>query len=237
MAHLLQTRLLRLTAMLLLAGCNQTPSASTSSAPASNSSAATPTVSSPSGSNPTPQATPDPDAKLISAEGIGVARLGMTLGELKQKLGTEAQLTPQSPFMVDFDAIAVRQDGQVQYYILYLAGQPFGDRDSIQGLMTSNPNYKTEKEVGSGTLLTQAEAAYGKATLSYNTQNESREYARFERQPAPNLSFGTGNASQQPAGIYPTSTGEYHETRQFRPDAAINSVLVVCLSQGCATTP
>jgi len=158
----------------------------------------------------------------------------MTLGELKQKLGAEAQLTAQSPFMVDFDAIAIRQNGQVQYHILYLAGQTFGDRDLIQGLMTSNSGYKTAKDVGPGTLLTQAEAAYGKATLSYNTQNESREHVRFEQQPAPNLSFRTGTAGQQSAGIYPTSAGEYHETQQFKKDAAIDSVLVVCLSQECA---
>lgn len=222
-----------LLAVLLLTGCTATPPSPTAS-PQNP----TPAASLPAGASSTPAASPNapatPHPTLISATGIGDAQLGMTLGELKQKLGTAAEFVVQSPFMVDFDAIAVRQSGQVQYYILHLAGKPLGDRDTVQGLLTRNPAYKTAEGVGAGTSLTQAEAAYGKATLSYNTQNESREYARFERQPAPNISFATGNASQQAAGIYPNATSEYRETREFKPNAAIESVLVVCLTSGCA---
>ncbi|MBD3884785.1 hypothetical protein IFO70_23910 [Phormidium tenue FACHB-886] len=158
----------------------------------------------------------------------------MTLAELKQTLGADATFTVKSPFIVDFDAIAVQQDGEVQYYILYLAGQNFTDQDVIQGLFTDNPKFRTAENVGVGTSLQTAEQAYGKATLSYNTQNESREYARFERQPASNLSFATGNGNTQPAGIYPSPTSEYNETQTFKPDATIKSVLLVCLTDDCA---
>lgn len=158
----------------------------------------------------------------------------MSLGELKQALGPEVEYEVQSPFMVDFDAIAVTQNGKTQFYILYLAGQSFTDTDVVQGLMTDNPEYKTNQGVGTGTTIRQAEAAYGQATLSYHTSNESREYARFARQPAPNISFATGNGNTETAGIYPSSTGEFNETQQYRESATIQSVLVVCLAEKCA---
>lgn len=158
----------------------------------------------------------------------------MSLGELKQALGPEVEYKVQSPFMVDFDAIAVTQNGKTQFYILYLAGQSFADTEVIQGLMTDNPEYKTEQGVGTGTTIRQAEAAYGQATLAYHTSNESREYARFARQPAPNISFATGNGNTETAGIYPSSTGEFNETQQYRESATIQSILVVCLAEQCA---
>jgi hypothetical protein len=225
--------------MVLLTNCNGSPESSVAQSPAS-----TPTLSpSPKPTvapttEPSPTASPSkPDASknaLISTQGIGAARLGMTLGELKQILGPEADFTVKSPFIVDFDAIAVRQAGEVQYYILYLAGQSFTNNDVIQGLFTDNSKFHTPEGVGPGTSLKRAEQAYGKATLSYNTQNESREYARFDRQPAANLSFSTGNGNAAPAGIYPSPTKEYNETKEFRDDATVQSVLVVCLTEGCA---
>ncbi|PSB04775.1 hypothetical protein C7B76_31980 [filamentous cyanobacterium CCP2] len=158
----------------------------------------------------------------------------MTLGELKDVLGAEAEFTVESPFMVDFDAIAVRQNGEVAYYVLYLAGETLTDADVIQGLLTDNPEFQTAEGVGAGTPIAEAEQVYGSANLSYNTLNESREYARFQRQPANNISFATGNGNQNPAGIYADATGEYNETGDFREDATIQSVLVICLSEVCA---
>jgi hypothetical protein len=219
--------------LLLLSSCGTTEAPETvSQRPTAESPPATSVPD--DASRPTVSPPVETHTLLISAEGIGDARLGMTIGELKQKLGTAAQFTVQSPFMVDFDAIAVQQSNQVQYYILYSANQPLTDSDVIQGLLTKNPNYKTAGGVGAETTLTQAELAYGQVTLSYNTENESREYARFERQPASNISFATGSGAAQSAGIYPPSTGNYNETNEFRQDAAIASILVVCLAEECA---
>jgi hypothetical protein len=158
----------------------------------------------------------------------------MSLGELKELLGSEAEFTVESPFITDFDAIAVRKDGDVAYYILYLAGETLTDADVIQGLLTDNPTFQTAEGVGVGTPIAEAEEVYGSANLSYNTLNESREYARFQEQPANNISFATGNGSQNPAGIYVEPIGEYNETENFREDATIQSVLVICLSEVCA---
>lgn len=182
-----------------------------------------------------PSASPtSADSLLISDKAMGAAQLGMSFGDLKKALGTGVEFVVQSPFIVDFDAIAVQRSGEVQYYILYLAKQPFTDTDTIQGLLTKNPKFLTAAGIGAGSTLAKAEQAYGKATLSYNTQNESREYARFERQPANNISFATGNGSSKAAGIYPSPTGEYNETQKFKEDAKIESVLVVCLTEACA---
>jgi hypothetical protein len=186
-----------------------------------------------------PSVSPSPsvvaaDNRLITDKAIGAAQLGMTYGDLKKTLGAGFEFGVQSPFIVDFDAIAVKLGGEVQYYILYLAKQTLTDADTIQGLLTKNPKFLTAAGVGAGSAIEKAQKAYGKVTLSYNTQNESREYARFERQPANNISFATGNGSSKAAGIYPSPTGEYNETQKFKDDAKIESVLVVCLTEACA---
>jgi len=170
----------------------------------------------------------------ISTTGLGVAQLGMTLGTLKQQMGEGVEFEAQPNFMVDFDAIAVRRSGELLFYILHLTNQPFTDADSIQGLTTDNPLYKTEDGVGPGVSLQEAETRYGEATLSYNTDNEGREYVRFAEQSAPNLSFATGNSNAETAGIYASPTGGYNETQDYKEGATIQSVLVVCLSETCA---
>lgn len=218
---------------LALSACNResSPPSPAASAPAT-SSAASPSDPSPS-PPPSPAVSPEPERNLISAEGIGAARLGITFGELKRRLSADAELAVKSPFIVDFDAVAVRQAGEVQYYILYLSGQTLSDTDVIQGILTDNPRFRTAENVGPQTPLTEAEQIYGQATLSYNRQNESREYARFAQQP-PALSFSTGNGNSSTAGIYSTPQADYNETQEFRQDAAIQSVLVVCLTEDCA---
>jgi len=182
--------------------------------------------------SPSTIASPKVNSHLISSEGIGAARLGMTFGDLKRSLGSDTELAVKSPFIVDFDAVAIRQAGEVQYYILYLSGQTLSDTDVIQGILTDNATFHTAENIGPKTLLTEAERVYGQVTLSYNTQNESREYARFAKQP-PALSFNTGNGNRTTAGIYSTPQSDYNETQQFRDDAIIQSVLVVCLTEDC----
>ena len=219
--------------LIVLAGCGNSSPSSGTSTPANNDMSESGAPEAISGATTT-TSDADPQSSLISASGIGPAQLGMTLGELKQIMGTETEFTVQSPFIVDFDAIAISQSGEVQYYILYLAGQSFTDTDVIQGLLTSNSKFQTAAGVGPGTPIQQAEQAYGKATLSYNTENESREYVRFEDQPAPNISFSTGSTTQETAGVYSSPTGGYNETQEFKENTAITSVLVVCLDENCA---
>lgn len=240
----------------LLGGCNETEPPTASSDPV------TPTPV-PEAIEPvpedttvaTPPDTPTPDDsnqndppsgnvgltnKTVSEQGLGVAQLGMALEDLKTAL-PDLDFIPQSPFIVDFDAIAVRQGEETLFYILHLAGNPLTDEDPIQGLVTDHPMFRTAEDVGVGTPINAAEVPYGKAVLSYNTGNESREYVRFENHPAPNISFGTqkkvvseDDPSSGLAGIYATPTPQYNETDEYQPDAAIEAILIVCLSATCS---
>lgn len=227
--------LLLLTLGCCLASCNgtdppaaQSPSPSPAGSPERVAASPTPTPS------PSPQSSPAAENLLISPQGIGAAQLGMTLAELRQRLGPDYSFTIKSPFIVDFDAIAVQKGGEVQYYILYLAGQSFGENEPIQGLLTENAKFRTAEQIGPGSTIAAAERAYGKATLAYNVDNEAREYVRFANQNQRNLSFGTGYGNADSAGIYASPGGGYNETQQFKPEAAIKTVWVVCLSDACA---
>lgn len=167
--------------------------------------------------------------QLISSEGIGEARVGMTYGQLKQQLATKAEFTVKSPFIVDFDAIAVSKSGKVQYYILYPAGTPLADSSVIEALVTDNPSYRTAEGVGPGTPLQQAEAIYGDATLSYNTMNESREYIKFTKEPSRSIKFRPKpKEGKQFAGVYPPSQAESKQTKDFEKTASIRFVEVYC---------
>ncbi|MBD2102416.1 hypothetical protein H6F94_16255 [Leptolyngbya sp. FACHB-261] len=156
----------------------------------------------------------------------------MTLGKLKQALGAGSTFKVESPFIVDFDALAVIQSGEVQYYILYPAGTTLGDSDVITALLTDNSRYRTTQGVGPGTSIQQAEAIYGEATLSYNTSNESREYVKFAAQPAQDIFFRTA-VEEGFAGIYPSPTEEYNTTQEFQNTALIRSVEVNCPPESC----
>lgn len=241
---------------LVLVGCNRSPTPSVSETPVSSSN---PTPSNPgvvySTSNPTPsgpiEASPTPGkissqplnppasaTFTISPQGIGLAKVGMTYGQLKQLLAGKAEFQVKSPFIVDFDAIAITQDGKEQFYILYPAGVPLADSDVIEAVVTNNPNYRTAQGVGPGTLIEQAEAIYGEATLSYNTLNESREYVQFANQPSQDIAFRTQPPPNQSfAGIYSESAAELKETQKIQQRASIGFVEVYCRQNCPLPTP
>ncbi|MEB3356586.1 MAG: hypothetical protein VKK04_07655 [Synechococcales bacterium] len=229
---------------LLLIGCNSVDSASSTDGggeslpPIVESIETEPEAAPPPTAPPVEEATSSiPTDLLISAEGIGAATLGMTLETLKQTMGPETEFVEESSFMVDFDAIAVRRDGEVLFYILHLAGEPLTEDGKIQGLLTTNPAFRTAAGVGVGVPIAAAENLYGDATLSYHTANESREYVRFASHPGNNISFGTGGGGAGAtdfAGIYPAQSGEYYEASDYRQDATIQTVLVVCLARECS---
>jgi hypothetical protein len=173
---------------------------------------------------------------LISAQGIGMAKLGMKLGKLKKILGAKTEFQVKSPFIVDFDAVAVVQNNQVQFYILYPAGTKLADTAIIEVLKTDNPRYQTAQGVGAGTLLKDAAAVYGEATLSYNLDNEGREYVNFANQPADRMAFRLGSYGDQSlAGIYPSQStqGSLYETKQYKEGAKIIAIEINCFPGNC----
>ncbi|MFW6264396.1 MAG: hypothetical protein ACOC3E_02625 [Cyanobacteriota bacterium] len=170
---------------------------------------------------------PANERQTISANRIGNAQLGMTLGELKETMGAETQFESIPSFMVNLDAIAVSQQGEILYYILHWASEPLTDSDPIKLILTNNPEFRTAEGVGVGTPIEEAEAVYGEAKLNYHTANESREYVQFTNPPAPTLSFRPQSPDEdQFAGIYPDTQGEYHETSDYEDNATIGSIML-----------
>jgi hypothetical protein len=173
---------------------------------------------------------PQNETLAISTEGIGEAKLGMKFGELKKQLSGKAQFSGSEPFMVDFSAIAVSKEGEVHYYIIHPESEPFTDESTIELLLTDNPKFRTTEGIAPGMAVSQGELVYGEAKLAYNTEGESREYIYFAKSPGENMSFrSNGNTEKLSsfAGVYPSSNGEsYYETKEFRDDAAISSIMV-----------
>ncbi|WP_063800833.1 hypothetical protein [Mastigocoleus testarum] len=209
-----------LSILVTLASCS--PPTSTTTSEETSASPSTDLVST------SPKTTKVNSSHLISPQGIGDARLGMTYGELKKSLGSEVKFEVKSPFMVDFDAISVNKDGNTQYHIIYPANTTFSDSDVITTIITDNPDYRTDKGIGVGTTIKDAQAAYGEATLAYSTANESRESVSFANQPK-NIAFRPSTSPNNFAGIYKSQQGEYNQTKEFRDDAAIKSVQVYCI--------
>ena len=184
------------------------------------------------------------DEFLISAEGIGKAKLGMSVAELKQVSDPETEFEIISSFMADVNAIAVSQKGLVQYYILYPAGTTSHpdrstptDKDPIAFLMTDNYNYQTEEGVRVGMMIEEAENIYGNATLAYNVEGESREYITFGDNP-PNLKFVASlfksiSDGLAFSGIYPEYPGVVYTTDKYQKDAAIAAIEVSCTADNC----
>jgi hypothetical protein len=185
---------------------------------------------------------PDPISKLkiptdpaqqITPIGIGNAKIGMSLKELKDQMGEGFKFPVKASFIEGFDAIAVTKAGSVQYYIPYPTGTQFTDTDKIQHLMTDNPNYRTEQGVGPGTSIQQATTVYGGATLSLSKENESREFINFTQHPN-GLAFRPKPVGKQSfAGDYPESNEEYLKTQKYDNRAAIGQITVSCAEDKC----
>jgi hypothetical protein len=176
---------------------------------------------------------PTDPAQQITPIGIGNAKIGMSLKELKDQMGQGFQFPVKASFIEGFDAIAVTKAGSVQYYIPYPTGTQFTDTDKIQHLMTDNPNYRTEQGVGPGTSIQQATTVYGGATLSLSKENESREFINFTQHPN-GLAFRPKPVGKQSfAGDYPESNEEYLKTQKYDNRAAIGQITVSCAEDKC----
>ena len=183
-----------------------------------------------------PVARPDVDATpqptrvypLIAGDGIGSARAGMTLAEFRAALppGTNIGELDQR-FMVDLTALPVIMETDTLYYLLFSQVDALSDTQRLQLVATLNPQVRTAEGVGPGTSIEEAARKYGEPTLSYSTNDESREYAKFPRYTARNVLFrvGPGEGNAFFAGKY-TTEGEYNETTSFDPAAAIKMILV-----------
>ena len=166
-----------------------------------------------------------PDIQTITSQGFGRAELCLTGGQLQERFPNLVfeSYQGQGP-LVDTEGVTARdRDGAIAFYALAVVGE--GPKLNV--LVTDNPDYKTREGVGPGTLIAEATLHYGAARLSYNVNNESREFVAFQYGPE-GILFRTGSGAE--AGIY-ASSGEYNETDRFREGAKIREVWT--LARGC----
>lgn len=174
---------------------------------------------------------------LITSESIGPAKVGSTYGQIKQTLGDTYTFDEIGGFIVGFAAVAVLREGisgffpgrAIAFYLVYPAATALTDSTPINLIVTANPKYKTLEGTGPGTLLSEAVKDYGKATISFNFDNETREFVKFVRQPD-NLSFRPEAATHSFAGDYSVpdaiKEGSFNQTPAFFENASIAQVWV-----------
>lgn len=182
---------------------------------------------------------------LITAKGVGLAQLGMTLGELKSLLSDQHQFIPYQ-WGVDLPSGLMMQFyGEDQFALIFDnidpgTGEQFPITDSsiIRALVVRNPQYRTPEGVGPGTLLSEATQNYGPVSLSYNWDMEGREYINFEEGLLGNendngISWISMRSNQgtltQFAGIYPEDiySSSYQTTDRYHDHGAINSIEIM----------
>ena len=165
-------------------------------------------------------------SRLIRADGIAHARAGMTIGALRAALPAGMSLGAAAPFMVDIVALPIMQGTDSLYYVLAAGGEPTDDNAIISLVAPDDTAFRTAAGVGPGTTIVEAARRYGPATISYNTNDESREYVTFARNPDPTIVFrATPSLEGDLAGIYATE-GEHNTTTAYEPHAMVGLVMV-----------
>ncbi len=182
-----------------------------------------------------------PPKKVVSPQtiadgGIGVAKVGMTLVELKKNLKNSARFETQTDFAPGYNAVAVKQQGKVQFYIPYPKNQKVTGNEQIKFLVTDNPLYKTAEGVSPGMSIKKATDIYGGAQLAFNPKAKVEEIVAFANQPGDLRFFSSGAESNGRAGIYPKKTPEQgFVTDKFGASGKIKRITVVCPESVCAS--
>ncbi|MGV3527109.1 MAG: hypothetical protein ACO1RX_23030 [Candidatus Sericytochromatia bacterium] len=154
----------------------------------------------------------------VSAEGIGLVKLGMTL-EAARKALPGATFTRTS----DGDGVALVEvklgsDSLMQLYAEEADPEaPIDWNRTIQQFETFHSACHTQVGIHPGSLITDAEKAYGKTQRIGKSEIESREYITFANMPA------RIGMRIDASGIFLDGTSE---TTQFRPDGKIFSLIV-----------
>jgi hypothetical protein len=187
----------------------------------------------PTASNPQKSVSP----QIITDGGIGAAKVGMTLAELKKTLKNSARFETQTDFTPGYNALAIRQKGKVQFYIPYPKKKKVNDNDKINILVTDNPIYKTAEGISPGMSIKKATEVYGDARLGYNPKTSLEEIVMFTRQPGELLFFSGGTERNGRAGIYPSkqqSNEQGFVTNKYGNNGRIKRITVVCPDSICA---
>jgi len=162
------------------------------------------------------------DDTLISGTGAGPAIVGSTLAQLEDQLGDDYTISDEVRITVDFSGHVVTRGNSVQFRAVK-ANEP-GNQLSL--FIVNNNSFETAEGVGPGTLIADAEAIYGEATLSWNPDQESREFVSFANGPEGRVAFRTPGIAGTNVGVY--ADGEF-ETNDFDDAATIAAVWISCV--------
>lgn len=164
---------------------------------------------------------------LIDEDGIGVARRGLTVGELRRALPPEFSIGALDQyFMVDVSAVPVIAGTDTLYHLLFLGLDVLEDSMHLELVATLNVRARTPDGLGPGVTLAEAADRCGPLTLTYSVYDESREYVVCPTAPG-NIIFRTNffSGDEMFAGVYSTDD-EYNTTTIYDPVARITLVMV-----------
>ncbi len=122
-------------------------------------------------------------ANLVNLDSIGQAKLGMTYGQLKAKLGKAYQFKPATLTFLRFvgKGIAIVHSGKIQYYAFSNTSNQISEKNVIDALVTYNPSYQTSAGIRPGSLVVESEKFYGQARLLYEERMKGKERFKQER--------------------------------------------------------
>lgn len=164
----------------------------------------------------------DDDANLITPSSVGPAVVGSTLTELTDQLGSEFEVGDQVRITVDFDGHVVTRDGSVEFRAVR-ASEP---DDELSLFIISGDTLRTAEGVGPGTTIEEAEEIYGDATLTWDPDQEGREFVSFENQPEGRIQFRTPGIAGTNVGIY---EDDEFETNEYEDGATIAAIWISCV--------
>jgi hypothetical protein len=164
---------------------------------------------------------------VITPEGIGPARAGMTVGEIRAALDPELRLGDlNSTFMVDLVALPVVHGRDTLLHLVFPADETLGDGVVPLLAVTDHAGVLTVEGVGPGIALADAAARYGAPRLRFNAEDEMREYATFPDYDHPTVWFRVAPGdSVLLAGRYDEGAS-YGETDEYDGTARIMMVMV-----------
>lgn len=169
---------------------------------------------------------------LISERGIGPVKIGMTVAQVKAKLGSGFRvILPEATNSAELAAWYRVMDSTNEEVWRFLVRdwQRPTDSSPIVQIRTTRKSFRTAEGVGAGSSIAAGQKVWGQATFTRNEGGFGREELRFKKQPA---YFGLTSRSYGFArsGIYgPISAEAFTQpqtTTLFRAETEIYSVTV-----------
>ncbi len=165
---------------------------------------------------------------LITPESVGSLKIGMTVAEARRAY-------PRHTFSRTSDGegialIDVKRRGRTHFHLYaneFNPEAPINNDAKIVFIEVSNPAYRTADGIYPSMRLSDVARKYGNLKSIVLSEIESREYARFDRQPLGIDLKVTGRNAQ--AGVY--ASGEMRSTR-FTSNAYISTIILLGRDSG-----